>query len=447
VENSPRCAARRDYNKEVKIQNFDELAVSEPRRNLLMVAEEGLAAIDTEKVMREMVRLAGEKLSLGNDTVNLADIDRLVFVAIGKCAAAATRVAEEILGDRITRGVIVDIQGCQPSKRIQAFCGTHPLPSETNLRAAEAIVATLKDLTERDLVIFVVSGGGSTLLFLPEDTASKEEVKIVEELMRRGARIREMNIVRKHLSLARGGYLAKYAYPARVVSLLFNDVPSDDISFIASGPTVRDITTAEDATKILLTYGVQRVCNIENCGLIETPKEEKYFEKVTNLLAVSNHVALDAMKAKAESLGFRAEVRGTELSGEADDVARNVAKALHGAPARSVLLWGGETTVTVDAAAEKGEGGRNLELSLSALRYIKDDEIILSLASDGRDHGPFAGALCDMITKKAVADHGFDVETVIRGRNTYPLFRKVGNYLMTGDTGSNVSDLIIALKH
>lgn len=430
----------------MKIQNSEELAVTDGRRDMLEIAEEGLQAIDTEKVMRQMLRLADGKLAVGNDMIDLADVDKLVFVAIGKCAAEATRVAEDVLGDRITRGVVVDIQGCVPSGRIQAFCGTHPLPSETNLHAAETIVATLQGLTERDLVIFVVSGGGSTLLFLPEDKASREETKIVEELMRAGARIREMNIVRKHLSLARGGYLAEYAYPARAVALLFNDVPSDDISFIASGPTVRDITTVEDATKILVKYGVQNVCNIDNCGLIETPKDEKYFKRVANLLAVSNHRALDAMKAKAESLGFRAEIRGTELSGEADDVARNIAEALHGAPTKAVLFWGGETTVTVDAAAAKGEGGRNLELCLSALRYVKDGEVILSLASDGRDHGPFAGALCDMITKKAVADHGFNIETVIRERNTYPLFRKVGNYLLTGDTGSNVSDLVIALK-
>ncbi len=430
----------------MKIQNADGLAVTAARRDVLAIAEEGLASIDTERVMRGMMRLAGGTLFLGNIDVNLAHVGRVVFIAVGKCAAAAARVAEEILGDRIERGVVLDIQECRPSKRIQAFCGTHPLPSDANLRATEAIVAALGGLTERDLAVFVVSGGGSTLLFLPEDQANREEVKIVEELMRAGADIRDMNVVRKHLSLARGGYLAKYAYPARVVSLLFSDVLSDDISFIASGPTVRDLTTVEDATKILLKFNVQRVCGIENCGLVETPKDEKYFARVTNLLAASNHVALDAMKAKAESLGFRAEVRGTALSGEADDVARNVAEALHGAPPRSALLWGGETTVTVDEAAAKGEGGRNLELCLSGLRYVKDGEAILSLASDGRDHGPFAGALCDTMTKKAVADAGFDIEAVIRERNTYPLFRKVGNYLMTGDTGSNVSDLVIALK-
>ncbi len=428
----------------MKIQNLDELAVSDGRKALLAVAEAGLAAIDTVTVMKEMLRLEnGAMLFLGNIAIDLREIDRLVFIAIGKCAAEAQVVVEAALGDRIARGVVVDVTVCPVSKRLQTFCGTHPLPSEENLHAAEAIVRALQGLTERDLALFVVSGGGSTLLFLPEDKANREESKIVDALMRRGAKIREVNIVRKHLSLARGGYLAQYAYPARVITFLFNDVPSDDISFIASGPTVKDITTVDDAMKILVKYDVPSVCGIEHCGLIETPKEDKYFERVTNLVAVSNHRALDAMRMAAEKLGFRAEIRGAELSGEARDVAKTIVETLHAAPHRSVLMWGGETTVTVKG---RGEGGRNLELSLSALGNIKDDEILLSLASDGRDHGPFAGAICDTITKKAIADAGLDAGAFLDDNDEYGLFKKIGNYLVTGDTGSNVSDLVVALK-
>lgn len=427
----------------MKIQNFDALASSSARQALLAVAEAGLQSIDTTIVMKEMMRLEGRSLVLGNQTYDLSAIDKIIFIAIGKCAAEAQSVAEGILGDRIARGVVVDVRVCPVSDRLKTFCGTHPLPSEENLHAAEAIVASLKDLTERDLVIFVVSGGGSTLLFLPEDKANREESKIVDTLMRSGAKIREVNIVRKHISLARGGYLAKYAYPARVVAFLFNDVPSADVSFIASGPTVKDITTVDDATKILLKYDVPRVCSIENCGLIETPKEDKYFERVTNLVAVSNHRALDAMRSAAQKLGFRSEIRGTELSGEAREVARTVVESLHGAPAKSVLLWGGETTVTVRG---HGKGGRNMELSLAALPEVRDDEILLSLASDGRDHGPFAGAICDKITKEAIERAGLDAGAFLDNNDEYGLFEKVGHYLMTGDTGSNVSDLVITLK-
>ncbi len=427
----------------MKIQNVEILAVTDARRSLLAIAEAGLAAIDTDKIVRETLKINGNTLAVGNEKMDLKEAGKILFIGIGKCAADAAYATEQILGDRLSGGVIVDVKVCPDVKRLKAFCGTHPLPSEENLLAAEAIVGTLKGLTENDVVIFVVSGGGSTLLFLPEDKTNREEIPVFKALMHAGAAIRDMNVVRKHMSLARGGYLAKYAYPARVVSLIFSDVPGDDISSISSGPTTKDMTTIEDAERILAKFDVLRTCNIEKCGLVETPKEDKYFEKVSNIVAVSNKRALEAIKQAAEGLGFRAAIRDTELSGEAKEVAHMVVNAIHGEPPRSVLLWGGETTVTVRG---KGSGGRNLELCASALPLVKDGEAILSLASDGRDHGPFAGAICDKITMKAIADAGLDLEAFLRENNEYPLFEKVGNYLMTGDTGSNVSDLVIALK-
>jgi glycerate-2-kinase len=428
----------------MKIQNFNELAVTDERRALLSIAEAGYEAIDTEMVLQKMMRRDGDTLFLANQTIDLAAVGKIVFIAIGKCAAEAGTVAERVLGDRITDGVVVDVKVCPVFSRLKAFCGTHPLPSTENLTAAEAIVAALRGLTERDLVIFVISGGGSTLLFLPEDPASREEVPIMTALINAGATIQEINVIRKHLSHARGGNLAKAAYPARVVSLIFSDVVGDDLSSIASGPTVKDVTTIEDAARVLAKFHVLQTCNIERCGLMETPKEDKYFAHVVNMLVVSNRHALEAMSAAAIRLGFTAEIRGSELTGDADDVGKMIADAVHVASAKTVLLWAGETTVTVRNTA--GRGGRNLELCASALRSVAEGEEILSLASDGRDHGAFAGAICDMITKKAAVDAGIDPEAFRAADNTYALFEKIGNYVMTGDTGSNVSDLMIGLK-
>jgi glycerate-2-kinase len=429
---------------DMKIKNFDALAISDERRKLLTIAEAGLEAIDTDRVLRSMMRVEGEELFLGNVTVDLASVGKIIFIAIGKCAAEAAAVAEAVLGDRIARGVVVDVKVCPVSSpQIKTFCGTHPLPSEENMAAAEAIVQALGGLAENDLVIFVVSGGGSTLLFLPEDRRDRNESPIIEALMKAGANIHEMNVVRKHMSLARGGHLAQYAYPARVVSFIFSDVIGDDLSSIASGPTVKDLSTAEDAEKVLAKYNILRTCNIEKCGLVETPKDDKYFERTTNILAVSNVFALDAMKKSAEEIGFHVEIRGAALEGEAADVARMVAEAIHEAPPKSVLLWGGETTVTIHGT---GNGGRNITVSAVALDYVKDGEEILSLASDGRDHGAYAGAICDTITKKDALKPDVGYETLLANNDTYALFEKIGHYLMTGDTGSNVSDLIIALK-
>ncbi|MDP2598355.1 MAG: DUF4147 domain-containing protein [Candidatus Liptonbacteria bacterium] len=427
-----------------KIKNFDELAKNDARRAALEIAEAGLEAIDTRKVLHDTVKLNGNTLSVASNDFSLEKIKRFLFVGVGKCTLDAAAALEDILGDKISSGVAVDVKTAENEfKKIKSFRGTHPLPTQANVEAAEAVVGILGNLTKDDLVLFVISGGGSTLLCLPEDMGCREEASIIQAMIRAGAKIQEINTVRKHLSLARGGYLAKYAFPAQVVSLIFSDVPGDDIQFIASGPTVMDTTTIEDAGEILARYNILNTCGMEKCGLIETPKEDKYFENVHNVLTVSNSLALAAMKTKAEELGFAAMICTSCLKGEARDVGLAITKELHAAGPKTALLYGGETTVTVRG---RGRGGRNLELALSAMRDINEGELVMSVASDGIDNGPFAGAICDTMTKKAAVEAGLALEDFLRDNNGYPLFEKIGNYLMTGDTGSNVSDLMIAVK-
>ena len=427
----------------MKVKNFDGLAVSEARRSALSVIEAGYEAIDTEKVIRNNIRLETNTLYVKDKRFSLEGAEKLFLVGVGKCAVEAAIVLENILGERLTSGIVVDVKNGSKLKKTKAFVGTHPLPSRENIRAAKEIVDTLGGLGGKDFVIFIVSGGGSTLLCLPKDLASEEEVSIMKTLTRAGAAIQEINTVRKHLSLARGGRLAQYAYPARVVSLIFSDVPGDDIGFVASGPTVKDETTVLDAEAILDKYDVLKVCGIEKCGLIETPKDEKYFKNVVNTVIVSNVTALEAMEGKAMELGYQAKIYNTRLTGEAQETAINIVNELHSAPPKSVLLYGGETTVTVKG---EGRGGRNLELVLSALREIQPDEIIVAVASDGRDNGKFAGAICDIITKEAAEKNNLNIQQFLDESNSYPFFEKIGHYLLTGDTGSNVSDLIVAVK-
>lgn len=427
-----------------KIQNAAELARTEARRHALEIAEAGLAAIDTETVIHNLIRADKDALTIGTERIAWNDVGRVIVAGVGKCAFQAGRALERILGDRIARGVLIGLFNPPPLKHITALQGTHPAPSETNVKAAGALTDALKQLQKNDLVLFVVSGGGSTLLCLPHDRACDEEGTILKALTVAGATIQETNTVRKHLSLARGGYAAKYAYPARMVSLIFSDVPGDDMQFIASGPTIKDTTTMEDAAAILAKYDVLRSCSITECGLVETPKDEKYFSSVTNVLAVSNATALSAMAARASGLGFHASIRTSCLEGEAKKAARDIMNDLHAADPQSVLLYGGETTVTVKGA---GHGGRNLELALAALPLVRTDELLMTVASDGRDNGDFAGAISDVLTHQALLDanlnHGV---TALENNDEYPLYEKMGNYLLTGDTGSNVSDLIIALK-
>ncbi len=427
-----------------KIKNFTDLAATPLRKAALEIAEAGLWAIDTESVIQNMVSCEDDTIAIAGEKFERNELGRIIVAGVGKCALAAAHAIEDILGERVDTGVIIDVRTGIALKKIQALKGTHPAPSRENVENAETLVKLLNRLTENDLVIFIVSGGGSTLLCLPEDEGCEEEERILHDLTSRGAAIREINTVRKHMSLARGGHLAKYAYPARVISLIFSDVPGDETEFVASGPTIQDSTTIEDAAHILTKYDILETCRIPNCGLIETPKEEKYFTRVKNILAVSNRVALRAMQKKAEALGYAAHIRDTKLAGEARIVAKRILDEIHGEKQNTALFWGGETTVTL--AKDHGRGGRNLEMALAGLPLVKDNELLLPLASDGRDNGEYAGAICDSSTRASAEREALDTKPFLAKNNEYPFFEKVGNYLLTGDTGSNVSDLIMALK-
>ena len=412
-----------------KIQNLSELAKTPLRKAALEIAEAGLQAIDTRKVVEEGLA----KLNLPLDSS-----ERLFVVGIGKCATQGVLALEKVLGAKITDGLVLDIQEGQFQK-VRFLQGDHPFSTERDREATKEIIAFLKQMTENDIVLFLISGGGSALLCQPEKHTCKHEEEIIKHLFAKGATIQELNIVRKHLSLARGGNLAQYAYPARVISLIFSDVPGNDVGVVSSGPTVFDKTTRDDAKEVLEKYGVGQYEKF----LIETPKDKKYFEKVQNILFVSNRTALDAMAQRAKELGLEPHIKTAELTGEARDVAKELVEELHKAPSKSVLLYGGETTVTVKKA---GKGGRNLELALSALKFVQDDELLLSLASDGRDNTEYAGAIADFLGQEHAAKQHLNAEEYLEENKSFSFFEKTGDYVVTGNTGSNVSDLIIAIK-
>ncbi len=425
----------------MKIQNFRELAVTKERETALAIAEAGLEAIDTQKAMARGVTRENEVLLIQGKYFPLKDIDRIFVIGAGKCAFDAAEVLERILGEKLTGGVVVSL--CDTElKRVKTYCGTHPFPTPINVEATAEIIKTLQGLTERDLVIAIISGGGSTLLCQPEKLTCENEADVVRALFKKGATIEEINILRKHLSYARGGFLAQYAYPAQVVSLIFSDVPGNDIRYVASGPTVKDTTTVADAAAVLNKYELEKELGFK-IPLIETPKDDKYFSHVWNTLLVSNELALSAMAEKARDLGFAPAIKTATLSGEAREVATNIVNELHATQPHSVLLYGGETTVTV---TKPGKGGRGLEGVLSACSSIAVGELYMSVATDGRDNTDFAGALCDIMTKEKARQRGLDIMRHLEDNASYSFFEQTKDYLMTGPTGSNVSDLIIAVK-
>jgi len=426
-----------------KIKNTQELAKNHLRRSVLEIIEIGLGAIDTRSVIRNNILFNGTTLSIMKEDFSVSNINRIFIVGVGKCSFQAAAEIEEILGDKVSGGVVVDLHQHRQLKRITYYKGDHPFPTEANVSATKNIISLLKSLKENDLVIFIISGGGSALLCQPDDMTCEQEKTIFSYLGKNGATIKEINTVRKHISLARGGFLAKYAYPAHRIALIFSDVLGDDLNFIASGPTVKDSTTCLDAENVLKKYDAWEKYGINSQKLIETPKEEIYFSNMKNILLLSNHVALDAMAEHAKRLGYQFNIRTLHLAGEAREAGEYIGEELHKAETASVLLYGGETTVTLNG---DGKGGRNQELVLSALRSIREGELIVSINSDGMDNSDVAGALCDILTKECAEKLGLNIQKYLDVNNSYEFFQKTGDFIYTEYTGSNISDLVVAIK-
>ena len=327
-------------------------------------------------------------------------------------------------------------------KKLKIFQGTHPFPSPTNREATQVIISLLKDLNEDDCVIFLISGGGTVLLSLG-DTSVSDESDVIRALFKKGATIEELNIVRKHLSIARGGFLAQYAYPAKVISLISSDVFGNNLGTIASGPTVKDETTISSAKEILKNYDLSEI--ISSLSFIETPKEDIYFKKVSNTLFISNEVALKAMEKKAKEIRLFPRIVTSALKGEASQVGESIAKSIKNLPTANVLLYGGETTVTI--SENHGEGGRNQELALGALNFIDERSVLVAINSDGRDNTAYAGALCDMMTLKKAQTLGLKPESFLSSHSSRAFWEKTEDFIYTGATGSNLSDFVIALKY
>ncbi len=425
-----------------KIKNAKKLATSKGRKYLLEIVEAGLEAIDTPKVIKNAVSVKGRALIINNETFPLKNIKRLFVVGVGKCSLEAGGALEKILGNLIDGGIVVDVHKGK-LKKLQTFTATHPLPTPQNIGATKKIIKLLSGLNENDFVIFIISGGGSTILCQPNNLTCRDEKIIFETLTGQGATIQEINTVRKHSSLARGGFLAKYAYPAKAVSLIFSDVPGNNLEFIASGPTIKDTTTIEDAKKVLAKYGKKDLYGRIAAELIETPKEDKFFKNIKNIMVVSNQTALKAMAEKSKKLGLKPRIMTANLSGEAHDVAKEITNRAKAVPPKTVLLYGGETSVTLKGKTPYG--GRNQEFGLSALRFVEKGIVLAAIASDGRDNTKFGGVICDTISKEKARKLNLDIEKYLSENWSYEFWKKTGDYLILGDTGSNVSDLIITI--
>ncbi len=419
---------------ERQIKNFDALVTNEKRKMALLVAEAGLEAINTEKAIFNAVKLENNILSIQGKNFDLSKFKSIKVIGFGKSSCDGALALEKILGNKIEQGIVIGLSKVF-SKNIKTFAGTHPRPSAMNLKIGEKIYKIAKNSTEDDLIIVLVSGGGSALLCYPENEC-EQGIKLYDSFLQSGKTRSEMNIVWKHLSLLKGGGLVKIAYPATVIGLIFSDIPGSNFENVASGPTYKDETTMLDANRIIDEN------NLGEFNLIETPKENKYFEKVHNFVLVSNQTAVAAMQKKGEELGLKTNIVSTELY---DEVGMTLQKIFSAKNNNTLVLAAGEPSIEVKDKA--GKGGRNLHMGLVAIRnqLVDVNSVFISLASDGMDNSDVAGAIVDQNTLKKVTGLNLDVNDYFYRFDSYPFFEQTGDMIITGPTGANVSDLMILL--
>ncbi len=427
-----------------------------------------IAAVAPERLVRESVVREGDLVRIKGTTLDLAGFERIFLVAFGKAAGAMSGALADILGERLTSGlVVVPGPGVKTVPKLEILEASHPIPDAGSVEAARRALEIAGKAGEKDLVFVCISGGGSSLLTLPAEGITLEKKRrLTDDLLRAGATIDELNAVRKHLSAVKGGRLAKAAFPATVVTLVLSDVVGDDPGTIASGPTHWDLSTFADARGVLERYGLwdsapalvrARLEEGSRGEIEETLKEgDPVFARASTFIVGANMTALRAAKHEAESRGFETAFLSSSDSGEARKVAANYAAFMAAMacsaaslPRPLCLLAGGELTVTVKG---RGRGGRNTEFVLAALIEMGKidaeglDWLILSLGTDGID-GPTdaAGAWADTATAGCARALRLDPAAYLDDNDSYSFFKQTGYLIVTGPTGTNVMDLRVFL--
>lgn len=422
----------------------------------------GIEAVLPQRVMKRNISAEGDTLRVGGRVIDLAAAKRLVVLGAGKAAAAMAQTLEEILGDRIDTGCVVTKYGHSlPCRRITVREAGHPLVDANGLTATAEILELARGLGETDVAIVLISGGGSALLEqFPSSITLAEARRTMEALLRSGTDIAAMNAVRKHLSLVKGGQLARALAPCPSITMLISDVIGDRLDVIASGPTVADPTTFADAWGVLERFGLVNhipatVAEFVRDGLRglhpETPKPgDPEFAITRHHILASNTIALEAAAVRAGELGFRTQIVTSSLSGEARDcaaaVVREVRRLISDRSGPVCLLYGGEMTVTVRG---DGLGGRCQEFALAALGEmagVAGDYVIAGCGTDGTD-GPTdaAGGMATRAIAKRAADLGLSPTEFLTRNDANRFLRAAGGLIVTGPTGTNVMDLCLAL--
>ena len=420
--------------------------------------EHALAEAGIDRAFQRHVYCERGVLRICEDLYDLDSYSRVLVISIGKAAQTLVNSLEMQAGPRFEGIVASSVDPVSQARGFRYFRGGHPTPNQESVRAAEAMLKSLSGQNASSLVIFMLSGGGSSMAEKPinSEISLQDLVTTYRALVLSGAPITEINAIRKHLSAIKGGRLARAAYPAQPVSLLVSDVPDNTPDALASGPTMPDSTSVNDCYTLAAKYGMlaQFPASVrelfQHRALEETPKsDDPAFHRCRSWTLLSNASVVEASKVEAQRLGFTVEVDNSCDDWDYARVAEyllNRLRDLRKKSERVCLISGGEVTVKV---TNGGVGGRNQQFVLACAQKIAGQNItVLSAGTDGIDgNSPAAGAVVDGTTLERAKARGLDAEAHLTGFNAHPFFEALGDAIMTGPTGNNLRDLRILLAY
>lgn len=448
------------------ILNMEELISgnrSYERKIVLDLLEEGFKASNPYESIKKIVKICNGSMIVDVDyKLSLKDVEKIIVVGVGKASAKMALAIEEMLRDKFEyEGIVISPKNIRTKlEKIKVLEGDHPIPSLRNVENTMEMIRLLDKRGEKDLIIVLISGGGSALLTIPEEGLELEDlIETTNVLLKCGANIHEINTVRRHICGVKGGKLfSRYIYPSKAITLITSDVVGDDLEVIASGPTVPSRITPKQAIEVLERYKVwhdipDRVKrHLENLTFSgEWKIDEEKFSKVKNIIVTNNIKSLVVMERKALEMGYKTLILSSKIQGEAREVGKVLGGILlevleTGYPINSpaIIIAGGETTVKVKGL---GKGGRNQELALSVAKIISNKRKIVfaSVGSDGIDgNTDVAGAIVDDETLSKARELGLNEDEYLDRNDTYNFFKKLGGSLIiTGVTETNVNDFMI----
>jgi len=443
------------------IKNYHDLATTQLRNQVLQIIEAGISRVLPQNIMESAVgyNAASRIIDINGDVFRIAD-SRIFVVGGGKATGLMAEALEAIIGaENMVDGVVTCKAGNLETRKIRTIIAGHPIPDQRGVSGVNDMLALKRQYSigRGDFVICLISGGGSALMSYPVDEVGlRDKQKITELLIGSGAEIGEINVVRKHLSKIKGGQLGNFYSPATVISLILSDVVGNDLATIASGPTLPDPSTFSDAYNVLERYDLlakapRSVIDFLRKGcqgyVTETPKR---LNNCYNYIIGDNRIALEAMLSKAEAIGVTPCIITAQQKGDATAVAQFRATEIldHKYAKYNILLIGGETTIMLPACA--GRGGRNqhyVAVSMLAMAPYSGEWVVASVGTDGSDFLPdVAGAIVDHESLDIARAKGIDVESYIERYDSNTLLTGIGNSLVvTGDTGTNVGDVVVYL--